>query len=102
MSTPALTPEQLKALDTYAFLHGRTWKTKLNTWWQGGYARDGVLEGDKLELYRLRNTHGPTWLSKFRFPPMSACCDAPVVKAEPPFESLICSNCSNMTTVRHK
>ena len=74
-----LTPAQLKALDTYAFLHGRTWKWKLNAWWQGGYVRTGVRDGDESELYRLRNTHGSTWLSKFKFPLKSDCHDAPLV-----------------------
>ncbi len=86
MSALALTAAQLKALDTYAFLYGRTWKSKLRTWWQGGFARDGALDEDMRLLYCLRNTHGPTWLAGFRFPRMSVCCDAPLLDGT-------CCNC---------
>jgi hypothetical protein len=54
---PRLTLEQLEALIRYADEHGRTWKSQLNHEWM-----NGTCSG---EVYRLRNTHGPSWLVSF-------------------------------------
>lgn len=58
-----LTPEQVDALRRYAKKHGRTWKSKLRDAWMGMPPHDdaGTLRG-------LRNSHGPTWLDRFRLP----------------------------------
>lgn len=63
-----LTDAEMRALRMFVLANGRTWKSKLNLWWQGGFARDGVLDEEMRLLYCLRNTHGPTWLRGFRFP----------------------------------
>lgn len=60
-----LTVEELEALRTYASMHGRTWKSKLSSWWQSS----PVVSSEPARLvYCLRNTHGPSWLDKFKLP----------------------------------
>lgn len=57
------TPEQLKALEKFAAIHGRNWKAPLReAWMTGDY--DGFKESNYLQ--QLRNTLGPSWLAKFR------------------------------------
>jgi hypothetical protein len=56
-----LDPDTLAALRTYAAHRGRTWKAALLRAWEASNA--GVPE-----LQRLRNTHGPAWLARFRLP----------------------------------
>lgn len=60
---PDLDPEQVAALQRYAARHGRRWKSILNNVWMGGAPHD---EGGTLR--RLRNTHGPSWLHRYRLP----------------------------------
>lgn len=71
---PDLDAEQVTALQAYAARHGRRWKSILNNVWMGGapYDDGGILR-------RLRNTHGPSWLQRYRLP-----------KAEPPAEGIDC------------
>ncbi|TKA94382.1 hypothetical protein FAZ78_22615 [Cereibacter changlensis] len=54
----ALTPDQITALADYARQHGRSWKKHLAQEWQAASA--------PADLHRLRNTHGPAWLTTFR------------------------------------
>ena len=70
-----LTEPEMRALRMFVLANGRTWKSKLNLWWQGGvvphvqYAHTAAdIDEDMRLLYCLRNTHGPTWLSKLRYP----------------------------------
>lgn len=60
---PDLDAEQVAALRDYAIRHGRRWKSILNNVWMGGapYDDGGILR-------RLRNTHGPSWLHRYRLP----------------------------------
>ncbi|MDI6834376.1 MAG: hypothetical protein QMD99_01520 [Rhizobiaceae bacterium] len=60
---PPLTEEEVNALQDYAARHGRSWKRILNYVWMGEapYDDGGILR-------RLRNTHGPTWLDRYRLP----------------------------------
>lgn len=55
-----LTQDQLEALRSYAKQNGRTWKSKLWDDWMTGRANG--------ELQQIRNTFGPTWLTRFRLP----------------------------------
>ena len=69
---PELDSEQVAALRDYAARHGQRWKSVLNNVWMGGapYDDGGILR-------RLRNTHGPTWLQRYRLP-----------KAKPPADDI--------------
>ncbi|MET3778095.1 hypothetical protein ABID20_003682 [Rhizobium alvei] len=60
---PPLTEGEVDALQDYAARHGRSWKRILNDAWMGEAPHDvgGILR-------RLRNTHGPTWLDRYRLP----------------------------------
>lgn len=60
---PPLSPEEVKALQDYAARHGRPWKRILNHVWMG----EAPYDDDPI-LRRLRNTHGPTWLNRYRLP----------------------------------
>ena len=51
---------QIEALQLFARTHGRSWKSRLRTEWSNATA-------DPL-LHRLRNTHGPLWLERYRLP----------------------------------
>ena len=59
---PELIAAELEALEYYAAKNGRRWKSKLSDAWMRADDDLPVL------LYRLRNTHGPSWLAGFRFP----------------------------------
>lgn len=52
-----LTISQLDALQRYAAVNGRTWKSQLLADWTNGHSRG--------ELQVLRNTLGPSWLVRF-------------------------------------
>jgi hypothetical protein len=60
MNHPQPTAEQMAALRQYAKEHGRRWKADLNYEWM-----TGKLTG---ELVQVRNTFGPSWLTRFKFP----------------------------------
>ena len=53
-----LTPEQLKALRSYAAYAGSDWKLGLLAAW-----RNASMPG---HLHALRNSHGPSWLAQFK------------------------------------
>ena len=59
------TPEQLKALLTYASNNGRFWKRLLRHAWETG---DYQAEDDTALLQQVRNSFGPSWLVDFRLP----------------------------------
>lgn len=56
----ALREEELVALSEYASKHGRFWKSKLRDEWLKATAEP--------ILHALRNTHGPSWLDRFKLP----------------------------------
>ena len=58
------TPEQLAALQEFAEMYGRCWKSQLQTAWQLGYTRREAHL--KPHLQQIRNQFGPEWLSKFK------------------------------------
>ncbi|KVK46672.1 hypothetical protein L905_11650 [Agrobacterium sp. TS43] len=58
-----LTGQEEDALQDYAARHGRSWKRILNCAWMGEPSCD-----DGQVLRKLRNTHGPTWLDRYRLP----------------------------------
>ena len=57
---PELDAEQTAALAAFAAEHGRSWKAQLRRQWERASANP-ILHG-------LRNTHGPTWLDRYRLP----------------------------------
>ena len=57
---PEPSPPQHAALVAFAALHGRRWKAELRRQWESASAEP--------ELHRLRNTHGPTCLDRYRLP----------------------------------
>lgn len=65
MTARDLYPEERAALVDYAQRHGRNWKSKLSAAWQSG----GMEEGTSGILRSLRNSHGPSWLERFRLKP---------------------------------
>lgn len=56
-TTPALTTEQLAALQQFAAAHGRAWKADLRYDWSAGRSTGPLQE--------VRNTFGPSWLATF-------------------------------------
>lgn len=74
---PPLTDQEVKALQDYAARHGRSWKRILNYAWMGEAPRD-----DGHILRKLRNTHGPTWLDRYRLPkpPLAPSCTLPKIR----------------------
>jgi hypothetical protein len=62
-ATPALTPEQKQALDTFAAKNGRTWRSKLRALWFSG--RDAALP-DGAYLRQVRNQQPPAFLAAYR------------------------------------
>ncbi len=63
MTTP--TTSQILALQQFATLHGRTWKSMLRRRWERG---DWMSDEPSCELQQVRNAFGPSWLTRFRFP----------------------------------
>jgi len=57
---PAPSPETIEALERYALEHGPHWRERLRSQW--GHASAPPI------LHALRNTHGPTWLGRFKLP----------------------------------
>ena len=55
-----LTPEELTALQSFAAYAGRYWKQDLRDAWM-----NASMPG---HLHKLRNSHGPSWLAKFKLP----------------------------------
>lgn len=55
-----ISQEQLNCLKMYADMQGRRWKQSLRNDW----AKAAAVP----QLQWLRNTHGPSWLAKFKFP----------------------------------
>jgi hypothetical protein len=60
-----LTQQQIWALQQFARVHGRTWKSALRARWERGNWLSDEYASD---LQTLRNTHGPSWLARFRMP----------------------------------
>lgn len=58
-----LTAAQERALRDYAEANGPKWKDKLRTDWMNASASP--------VLHRLRNTHGPSWLTGYQLPSAS-------------------------------
>lgn len=69
---PALTTEEVEALQAFAAKHGRNWKANLSMvyWynariWRGPHGDDNTVG---YVLHGLRNSHGPSWLDSYRLP----------------------------------
>ena len=63
----ALTYGELSALMIVRRNFGRNWKSALRECWMtGNYPLS--LQGVDWRLQRIRNEHGPSWLTRFRFP----------------------------------
>lgn len=58
-----LTDTQQSAISIFAQLEGHNWKSKLRAMWE-----TGTVEECYQTLYRLRNSHGPSWLDGYRLP----------------------------------
>ena len=59
--------EQFAALRAFADANGPQWKSKLNTAWSTGRYRDYAGTEACCYLQQVRNTFGPSWLTKFSF-----------------------------------
>lgn len=59
-----LTDEQLQALRRFAQRNGRRWKERARAIWDHANPQTD----DETIVYALRNTHGPSWLTRFTFP----------------------------------
>lgn len=66
MDARTLTAEEVNALRLFAALNGRYWKAALRAIWETTNRRN--WDDAETILYRLRNSHGPAWLSRFRLP----------------------------------
>ena len=68
-TTATLTAEQLKAIQEWAKVHGRTWKSKLRHAWETGNY-DGIEQYGNTAAYlqQVRNTFGPSWLVRLALP----------------------------------
>lgn len=71
--TRPLTTEEIAALQAFAKEYGRTWKHVLNeTYWYNArlfYARGNYDDSRPGSLlHGLRNSHGPSWLDRFKLP----------------------------------
>lgn len=60
-----LTQEQIAAIELFARVHGRRWKSHLLRVWESGHY--GFADRSDL-LQQVRNNLGPSWLIKFRLP----------------------------------
>ncbi|MDE3027867.1 MAG: hypothetical protein KGH84_05675 [Paracoccaceae bacterium] len=58
MTLPDLTHEEHAALVAFAARHGCNWKVRLFELWMSAAAAPA--------LHRLRNTHGPRWLTTYQ------------------------------------
>jgi hypothetical protein len=63
-----LSTEELAVLQRFAEAYGRQWKAGLRESWNTGHYRWHVSAADAATLQQIRNTKGPAWLTKFRFP----------------------------------
>lgn len=62
-----LSPEQLAALRAFADANGARWKSKLYAAWSTGRYRDYAGTEAYGYLQQVRNTFGPSWLTRFSF-----------------------------------
>lgn len=68
MTNPKLnpTPQQVKALQVWAREQGRTWKAALReAWMSGNYGHTTAATN---QLQQVRNTLGPSWLTRYKLP----------------------------------
>ena len=56
-----LTQEQLVSLRNFRLAYDMVWKDMLSTMWMVG----SIQLDDYPGLYKLRNTHGPSWLDQY-------------------------------------
>lgn len=64
------TSEQVAALRRFHAVNGRAWKSHLNHAWMTGRYADHGAAGDASILQQVRNCFGPSWLVRFKFPPV--------------------------------
>lgn len=62
-----LTSAQYNALADFSAYNGRTWKSVLRHAWMTGHYPS--ITKDTASLQQIRNTFGPSWLTRFRFCP---------------------------------
>lgn len=74
-----LSESEKEAIEAFRASKGRMWKTALGACWERSHY-PGMTVDHAAALQRLRNTHGPEWLSKFRVAPV----DTEVVAAASP------------------
>jgi hypothetical protein len=74
-----LTTDQLAALRAFAADHGRTWKSQLGAMWCNGQD-ESAWNGASLR--EVRNTFGPTWLTRFRLPALPTFLEIETMAAE--------------------
>lgn len=69
----ALTAEEQDQIEAFALVEGRKWKDVM-TWqyWMRGIPVRDRTGKEYPALYGLRNTHGGTWLHRFRLPKKAA------------------------------
>lgn len=66
---PSLTTEQTLTISQFAEYCGRYWKKSLRHHWTVAEQHPGLSDYGNAILQQLRNTHGPSWLERFRLPP---------------------------------
>ena len=73
MTSEPLTNRQLAALGHVANAWGVRWRMHVrNVLWLGGNIPTPLDKSEAwLIVYALRNTHGPRWLARFKFPAMA-------------------------------
>ena len=81
-----LDPEQAAALALCAKAHGRSWKDALRAAWTTASAEP--------VLHRLRNTHGPAWLSSVRLEAQEAAPSPDFTTHAHPVLAVPCPTCA--------
>ncbi len=66
-TTRPLTVVEMQAMRAWRHVYGRRWRSALGTAWER-HRYDGVADRHVQALAYLRNTRGPAWLVRFRFP----------------------------------
>lgn len=62
------TAEEISALQTFARICGPRWKVTLRECWMNDMLRVYLNSNDAALVRALRNTHGPSWLNRFKLP----------------------------------
>lgn len=65
--TRPLSVVEMQAMKAWRHVYGRRWRAALGSAWER-HRYDGVADRHVQALAYLRNTRGPSWLVRFRFP----------------------------------